>query len=64
MWLQTIYFQFQGQSGIYYDVEYEPSGLDLYNSNNTNSNNNLMQSSQGIPLSTYSTGRAPSSYYK
>lgn len=47
---------FQGQSGIYYDVEYEPSGMDLYNSNNTNRQN---PGGVGIPLSTYSA-----SYYK
>uniref|UniRef100_A0A336KMW4 CSON011234 protein n=1 Tax=Culicoides sonorensis TaxID=179676 RepID=A0A336KMW4_CULSO len=49
-----------GQSGIYYDVEYEPSGMDLYNSNNMNTNRQMQgQSHPGIPLSTYGA-----SYYK
>lgn len=47
----------QGQSGIYYDVEYEPSGMDLYNSNQNRQNTG--HGGVGIPLSTYSA-----SYYK
>ncbi|XP_022230809.2 mucin-5AC isoform X2 [Drosophila obscura] len=63
------------QSGIYYDVDYEPSGhgignssVDhLYGSQNQSvthsSGNNHMPGPQGIPMSTYTSGRAPSSYY-
>ncbi|XP_012155463.1 mucin-5AC isoform X4 [Ceratitis capitata] len=70
------------QSGIYYDVDYEPSGngigntsVDhLYGSQNqssshshthshTHSGNNHIPGPQGIPMSTYTSGRAPSSYY-
>ncbi|XP_032591204.2 flocculation protein FLO11 [Drosophila grimshawi] len=63
------------QSGIYYDVDYEPSGngigntsVDhLYGSQNQSvthsSGNNHIPGPQGIPLSTYTSGRAPSSYY-
>ncbi|XP_063697869.1 uncharacterized protein LOC134828812 [Culicoides brevitarsis] len=48
-----------GQSGIYYDVEYEPSGMDLYNSNNQNRQGTIGNGGVGIPLSTYGA-----SYYK
>ncbi|BFG05390.1 uncharacterized protein DMAD_04136 [Drosophila madeirensis] len=63
------------QSGIYYDVDYEPSGngignssVDhLYGSQNQSvthsSGNSHMPGPQGIPMSTYTSGRAPSSYY-
>ncbi|KAH8267098.1 hypothetical protein KR018_003735, partial [Drosophila ironensis] len=63
------------QSGIYYDVDYEPSGngigntsVDhLYGSQNQSvihsSGNNHIPGPQGIPMSTYTSGRAPSSYY-
>uniref|UniRef100_A0A034V7F1 63 kDa sperm flagellar membrane protein n=1 Tax=Bactrocera dorsalis TaxID=27457 RepID=A0A034V7F1_BACDO len=70
------------QSGIYYDVDYEPSGngigntsVDhLYGSQNqssshshthshSHSGNNHIPGPQGIPMSTYTSGRAPSSYY-
>ncbi|XP_037945598.1 flocculation protein FLO11-like isoform X1 [Teleopsis dalmanni] len=64
------------QSGIYYDVDYEPSGngigntsVDhLYGSQNQSSTHSHMGNShipgpQGIPMSTYTSGRAPSSYY-
>uniref|UniRef100_A0A1I8P3G9 EGF-like domain-containing protein n=1 Tax=Stomoxys calcitrans TaxID=35570 RepID=A0A1I8P3G9_STOCA len=64
------------QSGIYYDVDYEPSAngigsssVDrLYGSQNPSSTHSHMGSShipgpQGIPMSTYTSGRAPSSYY-
>ncbi|XP_036330913.1 mucin-5AC isoform X7 [Rhagoletis pomonella] len=70
------------QSGIYYDVDYEPSGngigntsVDhLYGSQNQSSShshthshshigNNHVPGPQGIPMSTYTSGRAPSSYY-
>ncbi|XP_001360204.3 uncharacterized protein pwn isoform X1 [Drosophila pseudoobscura] len=63
------------QSGIYYDVDYEPSGngignssVDhLYGSQNPSvthsSGNNHIPGPQGIPMSTYTSGRAPSSYY-
>ncbi|XP_030386913.1 mucin-2 isoform X2 [Scaptodrosophila lebanonensis] len=63
------------QSGIYYDVDYEPSGngigntsVDhLYGSQNASvthsSSNNHIPGPQGIPMSTYTSGRAPSSYY-
>lgn len=65
----------QNQSGIYYDVDYEPSGngignssVDhLYGSQNQSvthsSGNNHIPGPQGIPMSTYTSGRAPSSYY-
>ncbi|XP_017962242.2 proteoglycan 4 isoform X4 [Drosophila navojoa] len=63
------------QSGIYYDVDYEPSGngigntsVDhLYGSQNQSvthsSGNSHIPGPQGIPMSTYTSGRAPSSYY-
>nr|XP_017031981.1 mucin-5AC isoform X3 [Drosophila kikkawai] len=63
------------QSGIYYDVDYEPSGngignssVDhLYGSQNQSvthsSGHNHIPGPQGIPMSTYTSGRAPSSYY-
>ncbi|XP_073847496.1 calcium-binding EGF-like domain-containing protein pawn isoform X2 [Musca autumnalis] len=64
------------QSGIYYDVDYEPSAngigstsVDrLYGSQNQSSTHSHVGSShipgpQGIPMSTYTSGRAPSSYY-
>ncbi|XP_046866148.1 mucin-5AC isoform X3 [Drosophila willistoni] len=64
------------QSGIYYDVDYEPSGngigntsVDhLYGSQNqsvthSSSGHNHIPGPQGIPMSTYTSGRAPSSYY-
>ncbi|XP_053963038.1 mucin-5AC isoform X3 [Anastrepha ludens] len=70
------------QSGIYYDVDYEPSGngigntsVDhLYGSQNqssshshthshSHSGNNHIPGPQGIPMSTYTSGRGPSSYY-
>ncbi|XP_017839830.1 uncharacterized protein LOC108597670 isoform X2 [Drosophila busckii] len=62
------------QSGIYYDVDYEPSGngigntsVDhLYGSQQQSvhsSGNNHIPGPQGIPMSTYTSGRAPSSYY-
>ncbi|KAL5286382.1 pwn family protein [Megaselia abdita] len=50
------------QSGIYYDVDYEPSGND-YNSSNQQLTSHQIPGPQGIPLSTYTSGRAPSSYY-
>ncbi|XP_055385324.1 uncharacterized protein LOC129614628 [Condylostylus longicornis] len=59
------------QSGIYYDVEYEPSGCDLYGGTTTTSisNNNLSvhhnttSGPQGIPMSTYTSSRTPASTY-
>ncbi|KAM7343279.1 calcium-binding EGF-like domain-containing protein pawn isoform 2-T2 [Cochliomyia hominivorax] len=64
------------QSGIYYDVDYEPSAngigsssVDrLYGSQNPSTThshmgNNHIPGPQGIPMSTYTSGRAPSSYY-
>ncbi|XP_039148775.1 uncharacterized protein LOC6733349 isoform X3 [Drosophila simulans] len=63
------------QSGIYYDVDYEPSGngignssVDhLYGSQNQSvthsSGHSHIPGPQGIPMSTYTSGRAPSSYY-
>ncbi|XP_058982085.1 mucin-2-like isoform X1 [Musca domestica] len=64
------------QSGIYYDVDYEPSAngigstsVDrLYGSQNQSTTHSHVGSShipgpQGIPMSTYTSGRAPSSYY-
>ncbi|XP_075167091.1 calcium-binding EGF-like domain-containing protein pawn isoform X2 [Haematobia irritans] len=64
------------QSGIYYDVDYEPSAngigsssVDrLYGSQNPSSTHSHLGGSQipgpqGIPMSTYTSGRAPSSYY-
>lgn len=54
------------QSGIYYDVDYEPSGCDLYGGTTTTtaSNNPVpIPGPQGIPMSTYISGRAPSAYY-
>lgn len=81
--LKIIYFNlrlsllnFQNQSGIYYDVDYEPSAngigsssVDrLYGSQNQSTthshmSNNHIPGPQGIPMSTYTSGRAPSSYY-
>ncbi|KAL9921918.1 calcium-binding EGF-like domain-containing protein pawn isoform 2-T5 [Glossina fuscipes fuscipes] len=64
------------QSGIYYDVDYEPSGngigstsVDrLYGSQNQSTTHSHVSSNhipgpQGIPMSTYTSGRAPTSYY-
>lgn len=48
----------KNQSGIYYDVEYAPSGQDMYGSTL-----NCIPGPQGIPMSTYTAGRAPSTYY-
>ncbi|XP_017093898.2 uncharacterized protein pwn [Drosophila bipectinata] len=59
------------QSGIYYDVDYEPSGngignssVDhLYGSQNQSVTHSGIPGPQGIPMSTYTSGRAPSNYY-
>lgn len=52
------------QSGIYYDVDYEPSGCDLYGGTQTTTASiNPIPGPQGIPMSTYTSGRAPSAYY-
>lgn len=48
----------KNQSGIYYDVEYAPSGQDMYGSTQ-----HCIPGPQGIPMSTYTAGRAPSTYY-
>lgn len=61
------FLRFQNQSGIYYDVDYEPSGGELYGGTTTttatsnNGNNNA--STNNIPMSTYTAGRVPQSYY-
>lgn len=67
----------KNQSGIYYDVDYAPSGggggggggsgvHDLYGGTQTTtaSGTTLIASHQNIPMSTYGAGRIPSSYYK
>ncbi|XP_016941266.4 uncharacterized protein pwn isoform X3 [Drosophila suzukii] len=63
------------QSGIYYDVDYEPSGNGIGNSSvdhlygshsqsvTHSSGHSHIPGPQGIPMSTYTSGRAPSSYY-
>ncbi|XP_055836550.1 uncharacterized protein LOC129905167 isoform X2 [Episyrphus balteatus] len=60
------------QSGIYYDVDYEPSGnggggggggADMYGSHSQSHMSTHIPGPQGIPMSTYTSGRAPSSYY-
>lgn len=78
-WLASLLnfiFSCQNQSGIYYDVDYEPSGngigstsVDrLYGSQNQSTTHSHVSSNhipgpQGIPMSTYTSGRAPTSYY-
>lgn len=65
---QSDFVYLKNQSGIYYDVDYEPSAGDLFDTT-TNSTNAAGQNSSGvpgphgIPMSTYTSGRAPSSYY-
>lgn len=54
------------QSGIYYDVDYAPSGgAELYGGQHGNNsiNTNSIPGPQGIPMSTYTSGRAQQ-YYK
>lgn len=64
----------QNQSGIYYDVDYEPSGGELYggtttttatgSSNNNGNNNTNHAHSANIPMSTYTAGRQQSYFMK
>ncbi|XP_055686295.1 uncharacterized protein LOC129791798 isoform X2 [Lutzomyia longipalpis] len=54
------------QSGIYYDVDYEPNAGDMYGGGSVAAPqvpNHPIPGPQGIPMSTYTAGRAPASYY-
>ncbi|XP_055702107.1 uncharacterized protein LOC129801249 isoform X3 [Phlebotomus papatasi] len=53
------------QSGIYYDVDYEPNAGDMYGGGvgGGQTSNHPIPGPQGIPMSTYTAGRAPASYY-
>lgn len=65
-------FAAQNQSGIYYDVDYEPSGGELYGgtttttttSCNNNSGSSNPMGGHGIPMSTYPAGRVPNYFMK
>ncbi|GAB0089577.1 EGF-like calcium-binding, conserved site [Sergentomyia squamirostris] len=63
---QSDFVYFQNQSGIYYDVDYEPNMGDMYGGGGAGpqtASNHPIPGPQGIPMSTYTSGRAPASYY-
>lgn len=51
------------QSGIYYDVDYEPSGGGLENIYGTTMHTNSITGQQGIPMSTYTSNNKTPSYF-
>lgn len=58
--LQSDFVYLKNQSGIYYDVDYEPhAGENMYDGQQ----HNPVPGPHGIPMSTYTSGRAPSTYY-
>lgn len=61
--LQSDFVYLKNQSGIYYDVDYEPHGGDNMFDGGQQQQQSSVPGPNGIPMSTYTSGRAPHMYY-